>query len=159
MPNLPHSVPHRRQERYGFCLPACVEMVLAYYGINRSQRSLAVELGVIEDVGAPVAHVKRLAGRHLVATSATGEESDLLELLEWGVPPIVAVDTRQLPYWEETSAHAIVLAGVTGESSTRLALIHDPAFPQPVTVSLGDLLLAWDDLQNVYAVVRPVHNK
>ena len=50
MPTLPYSVPHRMQEQYGFCLPACVEMVLAYYGINRSQRSLAVELGVIEDV-------------------------------------------------------------------------------------------------------------
>lgn len=30
-------VPHRLQKQDGYCLPACVEMVLAYLGISASQ--------------------------------------------------------------------------------------------------------------------------
>ena len=30
------SVPHIQQIEDGYCLPACVEMVLAFYGIQRS---------------------------------------------------------------------------------------------------------------------------
>ncbi len=36
-----------------YCLPACVQMVLAYWGIERDQSSLAKQLGVIEGAGTP----------------------------------------------------------------------------------------------------------
>ncbi|MBE7469862.1 MAG: hypothetical protein DPW09_20670 [Anaerolineae bacterium] len=36
-------IPHRPQLADGYCLPACVQMVLAYWGIERDQAELAVQ--------------------------------------------------------------------------------------------------------------------
>lgn len=41
-------VPHRSQLAEGYCLPACVEMVLAYWGVERKQSALAARMGMRE---------------------------------------------------------------------------------------------------------------
>ena len=82
MPRL-LSVPHRQQLSSGYCLPACVSMVLAYWDVN--------------------------------------------------------------------TPHAVVITGLD-ESSV---WVHDPAKPQSnIQVSIGDFLLAWDVMMNLYVLLR-----
>src|SRR5262245_49114014 len=109
MPNL--TVPHRRQLDFGYCLPACIEMVLAYYGISRSQAEIATQLGLVKGVGAPASRVMRLASRSLRVAHHKGDWPDLVAALESGVPPIVGVRTNQLPYWSEDTFHVVLLTG------------------------------------------------
>ena len=109
MPRL--DIPHRMQRGSGYCLPACIEMALAYIGIQRDQNDLARQIGVIGNVGVAISRVMRVAGSNIQVFWKSGEESDLLQALAQNVPPIVAVDTRQLPYWTEATTHVVLLAG------------------------------------------------
>lgn len=125
-------------------------MVLAYYGDVRSQSALAAQLGVIEGVGAPASRAAGLATRKLQVVRQTGDWPDLLAALEAGIPPIVEVRTSQLPLWNEDTFHMILLTGANGDT----AVVNDPAFTEPVSVSIGDLLLAWDEVGNYYTLIE-----
>ncbi len=61
-------VPHRRQQSEAGCLPACVEMVLAYLGEARSQEVLFRQLGTNPDIGTPASRVLRLQSRSLTVS-------------------------------------------------------------------------------------------
>jgi hypothetical protein len=125
-------------------------MVLAYYGISRSQVEIATNLGLIEGVGVPASRVTRLTSSTLRATRKTGELTDLLTALESSVPPIIEVRTNQLPHWDEDTFHVVLLTGVEGNA----AYISDPAFDIPVTVSVGNLLLAWDETDDYFTLIE-----
>ena len=84
-------VPHRRQIADGFCLPACVEMVLAYLGVDATQEQLARQMGTVLKGGTPGMRVRVLASSDLEVTYAHGELSDLQAALTAGSPPIVLV--------------------------------------------------------------------
>lgn len=150
------SVPIRRQLADGYCLPACVEMVLAGRGIQQDQVALARALGTLPDVGTPFMAVTNLKERIRelrpldITFHQTGEPDDLMRELEGGVPPILRVITSQLPYWSESTAHAVVLVGLEDD----VAIVNDPAFDDPQRLSFGDLCLAWDDGGNRYALIR-----
>lgn len=45
MPNVLLPAPHFRQSRDGYCLPACVRMVLAFWGDLRDEETLTRQLG------------------------------------------------------------------------------------------------------------------
>ena len=49
----PLPVPHYRQLNDGCCLPAWVQMVLAYWNIERRQQALARQLHMVPDAGTP----------------------------------------------------------------------------------------------------------
>jgi len=41
------NVPHIKQHVDGFCLPACAQMVLAFYDVQTNQVQLARQMGVV----------------------------------------------------------------------------------------------------------------
>jgi len=127
-------------------------MVLAFYGVERSQEDIAAQMNIRPGLGAPASNIQRLQSRRLRVTYTQGEWQDLIDALAAGVPPILAVHTDQLPYWHELAQHAVVLAGLDGETAT----VYDPAFSTPQQVSAGDLLLAWDAMGNSFARIEPV---
>lgn len=144
------SVPHRRQLADGYCLPACVEMVLAYWGIEQKQSDLAEQLQLIPGAGVPGNRVRLLASNTLEVFYGQGEPADLQAALAAGKPPIVLVHTAELPYWTEAAAHAVVLLGMD-ESGV---VVNDPGVTEAATeISVGDFLLAWDEMANLYAVI------
>ena len=106
------SVPHYLQLDDGYCLPACVQMVLAYWGIAREQRAIAEKLGLIPGAGVPGSRLKTLSSKKLKVTYGSGELVDLTKALEQAIPPIILVYTGELPYWEQATAHAVVLLGL-----------------------------------------------
>ena len=75
MPKL--HVPHHEQLGIGYCLPACVEMVLAHFGIESNQNDLARTLGMIKDVGVPAPNVVRLTSRQLSVRREIGTVENL----------------------------------------------------------------------------------
>ncbi len=149
-------VPIRRQIRDGFCLPACIEMVLASLSIRQDQAAIARALGTLPGVGTPISAVTKLAtrirdlGTLNAVFFATGEPDELKQVLNEGSAPILRVLTGQLPYWSEDTPHAVVLVDL----DDNIATVNDPAFDEPQRVSFDELCLAWDDGGNTYVVIR-----
>ena len=84
------SVPHFPQQADGYCLPACVQMVMV-------------------------------------------------------------VNTMHFPHWQLQTAHAVVITDM-GEAEV---LMNDPGVEHgPISVSFGDFYLAWDEMANLYGLIR-----
>ncbi len=146
------AVPHRLQFETGYCLPACVEMVLAYWGLEAKQKGLARKLKTIPGVGTPGPRVQALASRSLRVTYGEGQLVDLMQAIAADIPPVVLVRTRELPYWFEDTPHAVVITGVEND----LFYVNDPAVTSVnVQVTQEDLYLAWDLMANLYVLLQP----
>jgi hypothetical protein len=126
-------------------------MVLAYWDIEREQAELARQLQMIPKAGTPGSRVRRLASATLDVIYRSGQWADLTATLDQGAPPILFVHTSELPYWDRAMAHAVVLVGIEGDE----AALNDPGLRQsPVRVPIGDLMLAWDEMSNLYVLLK-----
>lgn len=126
-------------------------MVSAYWGIPVLQEDVARWLGT-SDIGTPSSRIQRLTLHGYSITYAEGSATILAEWLQQGVPPILFVQTDDLPYWEINTAHAVVIAG----SDSEQAILIDPAKDAPYfAVSIGDLLLGWSHFDYTFAAVKP----
>ncbi len=95
--NLPLA--HKKQKDDGYCLPTCVQMVLAYLGISRSQEVLGQELGLKPPFGTRHSNIKKLAFSKLKVTYKAGTLEDIHNWLKQNVPVIVFVQAGELPHW------------------------------------------------------------
>jgi len=145
------SVPYFRQLGDGYCLPACVQMVLAYWGVNRDQLQLGRQLQIIQGAGVPAPRLLWLARGDLDVRYQPGTMADLENALRQGIPPIIPLHTSQLPHWDQDFAHAVVVVGINEDH----VFVHDPAKEQPgIAVSQGDFHLAWDEMDNWFALLQ-----
>jgi ABC-type bacteriocin/lantibiotic exporter with double-glycine peptidase domain len=146
------KVPHFRQETDGLCPPACVQMVLAYWGLSHSQSELVQWLGTRPHIGTPHRHINRLRSAEIdVFYAADGSTETLHVYLERGLPVIVFVQVAELPHWQGHSArHALVVIGM---EDTSVVVLDPAASPGPIRVPLDDFLLAWEEMDATYAVV------
>ena len=150
MPKL-LSVPHRRQLSDGYCLPACIEMVFAARGIEQNQTHLGYKLGIIPGIGVPGSRIKQLVTSQIQVVYGEGEIGNLQTAVSNNIPPIALVSTGELPYWHITTPHAVVVTGI----DEKAVWLHDPANERPhIEVPLGDFLLAWDMMMNLYALIK-----
>ena len=145
-------VPLRRQQSEGDCLPVCIQMVLDYWGPPVSYQDLIRQLGTDLDVGTPASRALRLQSSALSVEYSQADEAKLRGYLAQRVPVVMLVDTAELPYWSRRAAHAIVLVGVEGP----MAYVNDPACEiAPLSVVLGDLLLASDAMSDLVITIMP----
>lgn len=145
------AVPHRRQLIDGYWLPACVQMILAYWKIELSQEKIARRLKTIPKAGTPGSHLRFLASANLEVLYQSGDMNDLRFALDQGTPAITLVNTSQLRYWNEATAHAVVVIGID-ESSV---IVNDPGIVEAaIAVPIGDFELAWDEIVNRYGLLR-----
>ena len=143
------DVPHLQQTEPGWCLPACIVMVAAYWQQPLLQADVAEWLGA-QGVGLPASRVERLTRRGFQVLYRTGSLAELENRIAQSQPCILFVRTGELPYWQIDTPHAVVLAGLEGDQ----AHLFDPAVETaPATVSVGDLLLAWSHFDYTYAVL------
>ncbi len=76
---------------------------------------------------------------------------DLLSALQQRTPPIALVNTLHLEHWSLEAAHAVVVLGLDEQTVT----INDPAMPAGQSVvGLDNFWLAWDDMANLYCLLR-----
>ena len=146
-------VPHRVEAFAGACLPACLQMALVYFGLNWSQERIASQIGHIAGAGTPARNVIRLATPGIkISYMANGSLEDVQACLEREDVPVLFVRTSELPYWEQDTAHAVLVVGMDAD----FILVNDPAFEQaPIPVPVDDFSLAWYELGNTWAMVAP----
>ena len=150
-PLLP--VPYHPQKANGYCLAACAQMVLHYWGITAAQEHLARVLGVEPEVGAPAGRITRLQYHRLVVTYNIGEWDIVTAYLSQSIPVIVAIQAGELPYWQgEFFQHAVV---VVGYDESQLWLLDPASGSQPVAVPIDEFMLAWGEMDYRYAVLQP----
>lgn len=145
------AILHQTEAFAGACLPACLQMALAYFGVKRSQEQIASQIGHIAGAGTPARNVTRLVVPGIeISYTAKGALEDIRRCLAKKQIAILFVRTGELPYWEDDTAHAILVAGM--EQAT--ILVHDPAFElAPIPVPIDDLYLAWYEMGNTWAQV------
>lgn len=141
---------HHPQEEDAGCLAACAQMALAGLGISLSQSELN-QLFELTPLGVPLSRLTRLDQYGVKATiHRHGTRDDLIQAVDQNIPPIVFIRTGQLSYWQEDTQHALVVRGYDGPHF----LVNDPAFPDgPQTVLVDELILAWDEFDNAYALL------
>ncbi len=150
MPNT-LRIPFFRQKTDAGCLPACIQMVLAYLGLTRSQAELSHTLGTHPLVGPPYSRIIRLQSSSVKVIYQTGDLVNVAHWLAQELPVIAFVQLRELPYWHgHWAQHALVLVGLN-ETSVQ---VLDPARDErAILIPQLDFLLAWDEVDDVYAVI------
>jgi len=145
-------VPHFQQQNRADCLAACALMGLTYLGQPVAYEHLVKLLNVRPEIGAPASNICFLVKLGVQVRYQSGTLDQLRSYLERDLPCIAFVDTGELPYWRQQTAHAVVVVGVTAQS----IYLNDPALPNaPVRVPRGDFDLAWLEHDEQYAVVMP----
>ena len=146
------TVPHLKQAKTGWCLPACVGMVTAYLQQPLLQDDIARWLGTDDLVGTPSSRVRRLSQQGFNVTYESLATQVILDTwLSHQIPPILFILTGELSYWTVNTQHSVVLAGFTGDE----AHLFDPAVdPAPVTIPTDELLLAWSHFDYTYAALE-----
>lgn len=144
-------VPHRQQQYSGECLAACVAMVLTYYKVTYDYQRIIKTLGIQLDLGAPFPNITQLEQMGvIVGYRANGTLETLHRLLTYGWPCITSVDTGELPHWQVSTGHAVVLVGM----DQTFAYLNDPEMTaSPTPVPIDDFYLAWFEQECSYAVL------
>ena len=146
------NVTHSQQETETGCLAACVQMVLGYLGIKRSQARLARQMHSIPHVGTVGWNILNLQSSQVRVVYAQGTLEQLRAWLTQKAPVIALVQTAELPYWNGVEAHhAVVVVGLDDE---KVHLLDPACVPDVITVSTGDFVLAWEVwMDGRYAVI------
>ena len=147
----PLPVPYYPQINPGYCLVACAQMVMDYLGLAQSQESLAGLLKIVPFVGAPARNIRLLASEKVAVTFEVGTLDRLSDWLRQDLPVIAFVQAGELPHWRgEQFQHTVVITGINDD----LIWFLDPdAGPEQISIPTAEFLLAWDELDNLYAVL------
>jgi ABC-type bacteriocin/lantibiotic exporter with double-glycine peptidase domain len=140
------ELPLYAQEKRNTCALACLRMVLAAYGTHLDESAIEAET-TIEDEGAPIEEIERLARRYgLVAEIQETTLTDLGRILRQGGLPIAFIDRGvfdMAPH--ERLKHSIHDAKIHTVIPTRLSsasvTFHDPLPPRVTrrSIKLFDL--------------------
>ncbi len=86
----------------------------------------------------------------LLGLMPEGTPSSRREATDRGIPPIIFVDTGDLPYWSVRLRHAVLMVGY---DETQVLLDDPDQSTAPISVSWGDLMLAWSEFDYKYALL------
>jgi ABC-type bacteriocin/lantibiotic exporter with double-glycine peptidase domain len=144
-------VPHIHQREKADCLVACVAMVIEYWQIKIAYEQIARILKT-QSFGTSARSLGNLQAHGITVRYREGSWLDLEQHLSSSVPCITLVYTASLPYWQETTNHAVVVVGLS-ESEVYL---NDPAFEYaPQTVSRAAFELVWMDFDYRFGALWP----
>lgn len=146
------NVPHFQQERDYSCLPACVRMVLAFYGEQHSEEELRRILKTRVTGTSPANLMLNLPGIGYSARVFDSSYAFLQSCISDDMPCIVHLWTPSLPHWHDAAIHAVVVTGIEDD----VVLINDPVLSTPATpVLVEDFLEAWTATDHTLVLVLP----
>jgi ABC-type bacteriocin/lantibiotic exporter with double-glycine peptidase domain len=147
----PLPVAYHRQRADGYCLAACAQMALDYWGIAADQEALARQLGVEPGVGAPARRIERLGSPDLAVIYESGEWDIVPAWLAGNTPLIAMIQAGELPHWQgDCFQHAVMVVGC---DASQVWLLDPAARPDPLAVSIDEFMLAWGEMDYRYAAV------
>lgn len=150
MPN-PLPIAYHVQISSGYCLAACAQMALDYLGIVRSQEHLVDLLKIVPFIGAPARNIRLLASHEVTVVFEEGTLERIDHWLGQSVPVIAFLQAGELPHWRgEQFQHTVV---ITGMEDTLVQLLDPDAGSGQISVLIDEFLLAWDELDTLYAVL------
>ena len=144
-------VPYYKQNKVGYCLAACAQMVLDFQGVSRSQDILASQLQMKPSLGIPTRNIQLLASREARVVYEEGLIADLQRWLAIGKPVIAFVQAGEFSHWRgEFFQHAVVVIGIADQ----IVWLLDPDKDEtPLAVSEDEFMLAWLGMDYLYAVI------
>lgn len=143
-------VPHYKQSQPGACLPACVRMIMAALGDERSEIEWAKALESYE-FGTPSSRVKLLEKLGYYVRYGEFSLAELQGYLSNQIFPIVFVSADMLDWAEFRGFHALVLVEIT---EIDVALL-DPALGNgPTRLSIDGFLMAWEEFDTLTAIIQ-----
>src|SRR5271154_934883 len=104
MPNSWLSVPHSQQEFEYSCVAACVRMVLAHHGDQRTEAELRSLLDT-QPTGTRAGNIMRISGPAFEVYLRPSNMAELQKVLAENQPPIVLMQTGSLEYWNMDIFH------------------------------------------------------
>jgi ABC-type bacteriocin/lantibiotic exporter with double-glycine peptidase domain len=147
-------VSHVQQRRDGECLPACAAMVLTYLGRPVNYNQLVKLLGT-QSHGTPFFNICYLEKLGVAVDAVKGGTLDqLYNHLSQNRPCITSVLTGDLPHWETSILHAVVIVGL---DDTHIYLNDPDAGIAPIRCPIGDFDLAWLSQDELYATIMHRH--
>jgi len=124
-------------------------MALEYLGISRSESELVRQLQTMT-WGTPGNRLLQLNDQQIHVSYAPLPFPLLQSHLERQTPVIVLVRTLFLDYWQEDTAHAVLVVGQDEEH----ILINDPALDNaPQHASLNGFLAAWGEFDFLAGII------
>lgn len=132
----------------GMCGPASLKIVLAYYGVEKSEQELAKMCGTDEDLGTDDQGLKRAVEQLGFTVEIKNESSfeDIEAWLEKGVPVIVNWFTRGRTDYDDSAVsdgHYSVVAGLDDEH----IYLQDPEIGAVRKLAREDFLTVWFDFK------------
>ena len=143
-------ISHRKQLHPSDCLSACAAMIVDHLGRPTPYARLMELLKITPDLGAPASNILRLSALNISVDYRSGQIEDLIKLFTQSIPCIVFLNTLHLSYWSEATSHAAIVVGIDEQH----VYLNDPFFDTaPQRASILEFELAWDDMDNTYAVI------
>lgn len=148
------KVPFFLQELKSSCFPACLRMILSFYGIQTQEKELRDLCDVSEGRGATWFGAKDAAGsfglNFKMKVNATIEE--LKNLVENGVPVIVGVDIFDLG-WDKHQGHTIIILQINNE-----LIYHDPQRGREMKMAKEKFIAIWKKRDNRLGYIEKFRN-
>jgi len=139
---MPLDVPYYRQHRDYTCGPACLRMVLVYYGHETDEVSLTILCGT-NVFGTGLSDLANAAQQLGFRAEHTYCESlaELTDALARGIPPIAMLDAARLYNMSGVvpSGHVVVVIAANASE----IVYHDPLINGRLSVSTEIFLQAW----------------
>jgi ABC-type bacteriocin/lantibiotic exporter with double-glycine peptidase domain len=143
-------VRHLQQRDRGDCLAACAAISLGHLGILVPYERLLKLLRIKQPIGTPAFNIRNLEKLGVRVIYEQGTLKNIHTYLTCNLPCIAFVKTNELPYWDESGDHAVVVVGL----DSHYVYLNDPAFADaPIQISHGDFDLAWLERDEFYAVL------
>lgn len=133
------------------CGPASVKMVLAYWGVNKTEEELAQLCGTDRDLGTTDEGIKK-AAEQLGFTAEIHNNSSFDDIQTWldkKIPAIVNWFTRGRTDYDESEVpdgHLSVVVGL----DDKYIYLQDPEIGKLRTLDRDDFLRVWFDFKPAY---------
>ena len=140
------EVPYYKQEEWYTCGPACLRMLLKYFGTSASEEDVSKACGTTELGTTPLQLVKGSKVFGFEAGAFKNEDLNYLKYtLENGNPVIVLLDAGILYGGIQGFGHFIVITGLDINNIT----YHDPDIPdgKNAKCSIDRFMQAWSALK------------
>ncbi len=146
-------VPYFKQESWYTCGPACLRMVLAFFGITRTESEVKAACGTTE-LGTTTMQISSAAQKfNLKAFSVKNANiDDIKQEIKEGRPVIVLVDPSYLYGGISGFGHFIVVVGFTNIG----IIYHDPDIPdgESMLCNLETFGSAWNAMRCWLVVIK-----